>query len=574
MALLTSLVAVFLVAFVGAFAAKKLNQPILTGYLLSGVLATIFLGKFIRFNDVSVLADLGLAFLMFTVGLDFSFRRLSRVKEIAVFGAIAQMLITAVIFGILGSLGWLGNLGTTEILILGIVFSLSSTAIVVKLLSEKGELDTLPSEIIVGWLLVQDLAVVPILVILGQLGGLGNLGMMGLAGKIGLAILKAGIILYLVLFLGKKIIPRVLAKVSEVGSREVLLIAVVGLVMLSAGATKALGLSFALGAFLAGLLIAESASEHAIFSEIRPLRDVFAVIFFVTLGVLISPQYLLTNWPLVLKLVILVTVVKFAVSLGVTLFFHYHLKTALQVALSLIQVGEFAFVVSRIGLSLGVLTQNTYSLILSVTILTMMVTPWEIGLSVSLYEHLRSFTGRWSPALYKVLFAGFDRYKKDHPEITLTNHVVICGHGRVGKHVARILAMARVPYLVVDYNQNAIRDLDLQGVETVLGDPADRDVLEFARADCARAIVVAVPDRYSQELIIANALNLQPGVVVICRSHFEEDYRRLYALGVTAVVSPEFEAGLSMAHRILDSIGMDRAQTAGYLKQLRKEQSV
>ncbi len=553
LSLVSSLIAVFLVAFLGALAAKKLNQPILTGYLIAGLIATTIFGRFFQFSNAKVLADIGLAFLMFVVGVEFSFRRLARVKKIAVIGGIAQMVITTLVLWPLT-----GNL------IVAVVFSLSSTAIVVKLLSENGELDTLPSEIIVGWLLVQDLAVVPILAVLSQNSLVGIL----------LALLKATALLYFVLIFGKRIVPKLLTKVAQMGSREVLLISIVGLVLFSAGVTNYFGLSFALGAFLAGLLISESASQHAVFSEVRPLRDVFAVIFFITLGVLISPGYIFTNWLLVFKLVILVIFVKFVVTLLITLFFKYHLKTALQVGLSLTQVGEFAFVVAQLGLSGKLLSQDTYSLILAVVILTMIVTPWQIKASVKIFEQLKILTGRWSPKLYLVLFSSFDRYKKEHPEMEMTDHVIICGHGRVGKHITRILAMAGIPYVVVDYNHDTITELNAAGVPTVLGDPTDRDVLAFAKASKAKAIIIAVPDRYSQELIIENSLGLKPGVTIICRSHFEEDYRRLYALGVSVVISPELEAGLSMGHRVLDSMGVDKVKTATFLKQVRREEGV
>ncbi|MBI3887881.1 cation:proton antiporter, partial [Candidatus Microgenomates bacterium] len=431
LSLVSSLVAVFLVAFIGAFFAKKFKQPILTGYLISGLLATTILGCFFNFSNAKVLADLGLAFLMFVIGLEFSFRRLNRVKKIAVFGAVVQMILTtAVLLPITGNF------------IVAMVFSLSSTAIVVKLLTERGELDTLPSEIIVGWLLIQDLAVVPILTIMPAVIAGGNLS--SIATSVVISLIKAGVLLYLVLVIGKRFVPKILTKVAEMGSREILLIAIVGLVLFSAGVTNYFGLSFALGAFLAGLLIAESASQHSVFSEIRPLRDVFAVVFFVTLGVLLSPEYVFANWLTVIKLTAVVILVKLIISTGITVFFKYHLKTALQVGLSLTQVGEFAFVVAQLGLSGGLISQDIYSQILAVTILTMILTPWQLKLSVGIYEKMRDFTIKWSPKIYNSVFAGFDRYKKDHEAIELSNHVVICGHGRVGKHITRILAMADI----------------------------------------------------------------------------------------------------------------------------------
>lgn len=554
-----SLVAIFIVAFIGAWGARKFHQPVLTGYLLSGLLATIFLSRFVQFGNVQILADLGLAFLMFVVGLEFSIRRLARVRNVVVIGGIAQMVLTTLIL-------W----PITGNLIMATVFSLSSTAIVVKLLSEKGELDTLPSEIIVGWLLIQDLAVVPILSVLPV--AIANGGIQLIISGILISLIKSAVLLYLVLILGKKVIPKLLTYIAEMGSREVLLISVVGMVLLSATLTNFVGLSFALGAFLAGLLVSESVAQHAIFSEIRPLRDVFSVIFFVTLGVLVSPQFLAQNILLILGVALAVTVVKFLVTTIITLYFKYHLKTAFQVGLSLIQVGEFAFVVASLALAGHLINQGIYSLILAVTVLTMMVTPWEIKISVWIYDWLRSVTAKWSPRIYKSIFSGFDHYKKDHEEILLSDHVIICGHGRVGKHIARVLSMAGIPYVIVDYNQNAIADLKNVGAVTVLGDPTDREVLEFAKADKAAVVVVAVPDRYSQELIIANSQSLNPGVTILCRSHFEEDKARLYALGVSDVISPELEAGLSISHRILDAFGVDKMRTATFLKQVRKEQ--
>lgn len=559
LSLVTSLVAVFAVAFIGAWGARKLHQPILTGYLLAGLLATTLFGKWIHFGNAQILADLGLAFLMFVVGLEFSFKRLSRVKNIAVFGGIIQMVLTALVLWPL-----IGNP------IMAVVFSLSSTAVVVKLLSERGELDTLPSEIIVGWLLIQDLAVVPILSILPVVIAGGS--MQAIATGVLISIVKSAVLLYLVLILGKKFIPKILTWIAAMGSREVILVAVVGMVLLLASLTSYFGLSFALGAFLAGLLVSESVAQHAIFSEIRPLRDVFSVIFFVTLGVLVSPGFIFGHILQIVFVALVVSLVKLLITTGITVAFKYHFKTAIQVGFSLIQVGEFAFVVASLALAGKLINQDTYSLILAVTVLTMMVTPWEIKISVWIYDRLKGSVYKMSPKIYASVFSGFDKYKKEHEEIVLTKHVVICGHGRVGRHITRILAMAEIPYVVVDYNQNAISELTDSGAITVLGDPTDREVLAFAGASKASVIVVAVPDRYSQELIIANSQTLAPGITILCRSHFEEDHSRLYALGVTAVISPELEAGLSIGHRILDTLGVEKTKTAAYLKQVRKEQ--
>ncbi|MCX6724499.1 MAG: cation:proton antiporter, partial [Candidatus Shapirobacteria bacterium] len=293
-------------AFLGGFLAKKAKQPSVIGYLLAGILISFLSSKFLHVKDLfSSLSEVGIALLMFTLGLELSLDYLKRVKTVAIWGALIQILLV-IILGIF--VLPLFGFSFYASLFIGCAFSLSSTAIVFKILSEKGEVETLPGEIMLGWLLVQDLAVLPMVAILPTMAGNG-----ASFGAFVLSILKGVLILALVLILGKNLVPKFIGWVADFGSRELLLIAVVSLCLLTAIFTSSLGLSMALGAFLAGLIVSKTSENHAIFSEVRPLRDLFSIIFFISLGMFLNPYFLGSHLPLILGISLLVILFKFLV---------------------------------------------------------------------------------------------------------------------------------------------------------------------------------------------------------------------------------------------------------------------
>ncbi len=549
------------VAFLGGFGAKKIKQPAVVGYLSVGILLSFLTSRFLPIRDaLSFFSEIGIAFLMFTLGLGLSWDYLRRVKTIALWGGIIQILLVVIL-----SIFILPRFGfdfSTSIL-MGCAFSLSSTAIVVKILSEKGEIETLPGEIMLGWLLVQDLAVLPMVAILPTLAGGFNFG------ALSLSIVKAAAVLTAVWFLGKNLAPRFIAKVADFGSRELLLIAVVALCLLTAILTSALGLSLALGAFLAGLVISKSSENHAIFSEIRPLRDLFSIVFFVSLGMFLNPYLLVSKIGLILLISLGVILFKFLVVVFLTLYLGYHTKTALIVGLGLTQVGEFAFILSRIGLSSGMINEESYSLILSVALVTILVTPWLMILAPKLYFLLQRATKPF-PKLHQKLFVTIDRFNQPGG-LDLKDHVVICGHGRVGSWLGRALQLLEVPYVVIDYNNQIITELKAKGVNALYGDPADIDVLDYAQVDKAKVVVVAIPDEATQEVVVANCQTLNPGVKIISRIHQREALARLRSLGVACLIQPEFEAALSIIHRVLQFFGVDKEEIAGKIKRLKIE---
>lgn len=556
------LVLVLAIALFGGSIARKLKLPLLTGYILGGFLAGVLLGRFVTFGpELATVGEIGVAFLLFTLGIEFSFSRLTRVSRVAFWGGLLQILAT-IIFGLL--IFPLFGFNFYSSLFLASVFSLSSTAIVVRILTERGEIDSLHGEIMVGWLLVQDLAVLPMMVILPTLATVDGRPW----SAVFWAVLKSLLLLWLILLLGKRIIPRILARIASFGSREILLLSVVTLCLAAAFGTNYLGLSFTLGALFAGLLVSESAQKHTIFSEIRPLRDVFSVIFFVILGLLLNPSFLFSYWGVILSLTAILIVFKFILVAVLILWLGYHTKTAFLVGLGLVQAGEFAFILAQVGIAQSLITPYIYSVVLSVTVLTMILTPGIFGIAPKFYLWFKNFTHLHLRRLHAVLFTQFD-HRLAQEKLPFKNHVIICGHGRVGKNISQVLEMAGFDYVAVDFNQAVVSNLASEGKNVIYGDPSEREVLEAAGVFEARAVVIAVPDRPSQEMIIQESLRANPKVLIICRSHFEEDREHLLATGAYSVIQPEFEAGVSIARELLSSFGKNKHEIESYLEKIK-----
>jgi CPA2 family monovalent cation:H+ antiporter-2 len=453
---------------------------------------------------------------------------------------------------------------------IGSAFSLSSTAVVVKILQDRGELESLPGGLTLEWLLLQDIATIPVFIILPALAANLKLdvgfsqSLLVLAG----AIFKAVALLILVVYLAKRTFGWIFEKILHVKSRELLVLAVFSFCLVFSFGMSSFGFPLAVGAFLAGFIISEIGIAHLVFAEIRPLRDIFAVIFFVSLGFLVYPQFLLANFINIISLGLLVVIFKFFLVLFLLLYLGYHSKTALVSALSLTSVGEFAALLGRVGAQENLISPKTNLLIISVILLTLILAPGLIGLAPFLYRGLKNLSQRW--LLLDAAFAKFDR-RPPPEQLPLENHVVICGFGRVGKYIGRALEMAKIPFVVVDFNYDLIKELKEKGLIVVSGDPAELEILDYAQIKKARALIIAIPDRQTQEMIITNAQSLQPGIRILCRTHHEEDQARLRALKVATIVQPEFEAALAIINKILSDFGFDSEEIDGKIQRLKIE---
>lgn len=543
-------------ALAGGLAVKILKLQPLLGYIISGIIfGSIFPSQSL---SVSRVAEIGAIFLLFSIGLELSLSKLLRVFSTAIFGAGVQIiLVTLLIYVFLT----LAGISTTTALVLAAGFSLSSTAIVVKILSDRGEEETIHGQLMIGWLLAQDLAVIPIMVVLPSLAG-GEGALLFALSALG----KAGILLVAAVILGKLVAPGVVHAIASTNSRELLTLSAVVLALGTAGLSSYLGISPILGAFIAGVVISESQEKHAVFSETRPLRDLFVALFFVSLGFLATISVIISSFWLILGLSITILLLKFLVVFFVSLIFGNRGRVAFITAIGLAQVGEFSFVIFSFGRNLGLLSEYATSVGIATALVTLIVTPFLLRNSQVIWKKIKERTEKVG-FLNKILAAPEKKVTEDDLEIS--DHIVICGYGRVGSWVGRALSDFKIPFVVVDYNQKIINDLKSEGTIAIYGDPSEPEILEAANIRKAKALVLAIPDRTVQENLIAYTQTVNPKVKIISRVHLDEDWEKLKLLRVDKVVQPEFEAAIAIVKSMLASRGKTNVEIADSIKKLR-----
>ncbi|MFH0749633.1 MAG: cation:proton antiporter [Candidatus Gottesmanbacteria bacterium] len=565
--LFTTLFLILFAALAGGIIAKALRLPLILGYIAVGVLVGNVFSSAVDMVLIERVAETGVTLLLFTLGVEFSFHRLRKVLGTVSWAATLQMLLSFCIFlPIFLTLGF----SFLPAMFIAVAAALSSTAVVIRLLSERGEMETIPGEVLTGWLIVQDLAVIPIMMMIPTIGAIyiaGSASVVTTVSLLGVNLIKASIAIGAIIFLGRTGIPWVLNKIAAIGSREIFLVTVMGLVFMSGTVAYMAGLSAALGAFIAGILVAETSQNHAIFAEVRPLRDLFAVVFFVSLGMALPVSLLMPVLPNIALMTIIIVVVKAVIVYFLSRFLGYHRKTAFIVAIGLTQMSEFGFIIARVGLTQGVLSEQHYATIVALVFVTIMVSSPLFTKAQNIFYFLRKKV----PFLYPNFIPEKQETELFGKEAAFKDHVVICGYGRVGRYVGRALTMAGIPFIVVDYDHTTVKLLREKNIQVIYGDPADMDVLDYAQVDYAKAVVIAIPDRHTQEMVIANAQTLNKSIRIICRTHHEQDQLRLKTLGVHTIVQPEFEAALAIAHKLFSQFGVEQADIDGKIARLKIE---
>ncbi|MDJ1182524.1 cation:proton antiporter [Roseofilum casamattae] len=528
----------------GGYVASRLRQPVLLGYLASGFIVGPFGFQLLtEVEQIKPLAEIGVAFLLFALGVEFSLAELKRVKEIAIQGSLLQIGLTLSLVAIATSLlGWAE--GWNQAVFLGSILSLSSTAVVLKTLTERGEVNTLHGQVMLAILIAQDLALGLMLAILPALDNPENLW-----PTLGGALLKALIFFGLAIAFGKWVVPPAIKSVARTESSELFLLTTIALCLGVALVTAALGLSIEMGAFVAGLMMSEIDYADQALAKILPLRDTFASLFFASIGMLIDPRILLDNFGIILALVILVMLGKALIILPTVLNFGYSFKTATIAALGLNQIGEFSFVLALKGFDLGLLSEEKYFLILGTTAITLVLTPLGIRSAPRLVDWFGSI-----PALANIL-RRFQQVKELSLPETMDNHVVLAGYGRVGEAIARIMHNRGYPLLVVENSEAAIQRLRQKNIPYIFGDADSELVLEKTHLEKAKALAIALPDPASTRLLLKRALEFAPNLDVVARSHNNSEIDVLTQLGAQEVVQPEFEAALEMGAHLLSTLG-------------------
>jgi CPA2 family monovalent cation:H+ antiporter-2 len=523
------------------------------GYLLAGVAIGPATPGFVADAEIaSQLSEIGVMLLMFGVGLHFSVTDLLNVRKIALPGAVVQMAVaTAMGAGVASWWGWPAG----SALVFGLSLSVASTVVLLKALESRGITDSANGRIAVGWLVVEDLAMVLVLVLLPavapMLGGTASIDTgRGLGMTMLITLAEVGGFIAFMLIVGRRLFPWILWHVAKTGSRELFTLCVVAAaVSIAYGSAAFFGVSFALGAFLAGMVLRESEFSHRAAEQTLPLQDAFAVLFFVSVGMLFDPA-ILVNEPLaVLATVAIILLGKSVAAVLVVLALRYPPRTALMVAASLAQIGEFSFILAGLGLSLGLLTQEGQSLIVAGALFSIALNPFVFSAFESIHkwmERRAMLGGRAGPppnALAELPMSTDPRY--------LAGQVVLVGWGRVGKNIAETLTRASVPYVVVEENREFVATLRGRGIPAVWGDATEAEVLVQAHIARARALVIATPETVLVRKMVGNARQLNPGIEVVVRSHNLQEAELLEKDGAGTVFVGETELAKAMTQHVL-----------------------
>jgi len=563
------------VAFLGGFAARRVGLPPIVGYLLGGVAVGPFTPGLVADPEVAAqLAEIGVILLMFGVGIHFSIRDLLAVRRIAVPGAIGQIAVaTALGLGLGASLGWTFGEG----LVLGLAVSVASTVVLLRALLERHELESIHGRIAVGWLIVEDLFTVLALVLLPALALIlgGSVAaaeaprdLLGVVGAIGLALVKAALLGAVMFFVGVRVVPWLLVQVARDGSRELFTLAVLAVAIGIAFASSALfGVSLALGAFLAGAVVGESDLSHQAAADALPLRDAFAVLFFVSVGMLFDPAFVLEMPFAVIGVVALIVVAKAVVAFAIVAAYGYPVRTGLTVAAGLAQIGEFSFILAGLGTRLELLPNDGFQLIVAGSLLSITLNPFLFAALDAIEEWVRVH-----PRMARVLqrrAGALGRLAANPTHEGLRRHAVLCGHGRVGSIIAKALERRGFRYVVIEQDRRSVEELRARGIPAVYGDAANEAVLEQVGLEDALVFVLAIPDPPAARHALEYAKRVNPRIEVVARTHSEAERAQLLDLGARQAVLGERELAVQLARFTLRRFGVSGPETEAIAQGLR-----
>jgi monovalent cation:H+ antiporter-2, CPA2 family len=559
-------------AFIGGFVARRLGLPTIVGYIAAGVVIGPFTPGLVADPAVATeLAEVGVILLMFGVGIQFSFRELLAVRWIAIPGALIQTVVATALGVWLGSaLGW----GMGGGLVLGLALSIASTVVLLRALADRNEEDTTQGHIAVGWLIVEDLLAVLVLVLLPALApALG--GTAGAGGappnpavEVALALGKAAVFAILMAVAGARIVPWLMLAVARQGSRELFSLAVLAIALgLAYVSSSVFGVSFALGAFLAGAVVGQSDMSHQAAADALPLRDAFAVLFFVSVGMLLDPTYLLANPLAVLAVLALVIGAKAITKFVIVAVAGYPPRVALTVGAGLAQIGEFSFIVGTMGRNLGLLPEDGYQLIVAGALLSITINPFLFRLIPPLEHSLRDT--RVIRALMERRAGELARLPTEDQE-GLRQHAIICGYGRVGRLIGPALERRGFRYVVITQQRDEVDRLRSQGVPAIYGDASNTDVLEMAAIHTARLVVVATSEPNETRLIVERVRERNDNVDIVVRTHNDIEAAQLRSIGAKVqVVHGERELAVQMARYALRRFGVSATEAEAIAQGLR-----
>ena len=572
--LITTIVMGLVLAFIGGLAASRLKLPPLVGYLLAGVAVGPFTPGFVSDAGMAEqLAEIGVILLMFGVGLHFSVKDLLSVKRIAIPGAIVQITVATLLgAGLVHVWGWTPGAG----IVFGLALSVASTVVLLRALEHRNTLDTINGRIAVGWLIVEDLVMVLALVLLpalaGVLGGSASEAGKATGGAIALALLltlgKVALFLALVLVVGARAVPWMLERVARTGSRELFTLSVLATALgIAYGSAALFGVSFALGAFFAGVVLSESDFSHQAAADSLPLQDAFAVLFFVSVGMLFDPAVLLREPLAVVAVLAIILVGKSVAAFGIVLAFGYPARTALTVSASLAQIGEFSFILIGLGVTLGLVPAEGRDLILAGALLSITLNP----LVFNTFDGIERWLGR-RPRILSVLERAGGQALSALPERrdeSPRDHAIIVGYGRVGRVVGKALNDQKLPVIIVDKDRRRVEALRAKGIPAIYGDASTPGILEDTGIADARLLVIATPEGFQTRRIIELARELNANIDVAVRTQSDAEVAHLESQGVGLAITGTRELSFGLADYALRSLGVSRKRAAAFIQKER-----
>jgi len=550
-------------AFFGGALARRIGLPTIVGYLLAGIVIGPFTPGLVGdVETIQQLAELGVIFLMFGVGLHFSFTDLFRVRDIAIPGALLQTLFATLAGALIAHFLWGWSIPAS--VVLGLAISVASTVVLTRGLMDHNLLNTAHGQAAIGWLVMEDILSVIILVLMPALATASN----GTFNWLSLLItlLKAAAFGLIMFFAGARLVPWTLDRIAHTRSRELFILAILAITLgVAVGAAELFGVSLALGAFVAGAIVSQSKLSHQVGADILPFREAFAVLFFVSVGMLVNPVFLWKNLGPILVLTLLVVIGKAIITLLLGLIIPRRARTFLVVAVGLSQIGEFSFILGQGGLSLGLLNNEQYSLILAAALISITVNP----LMYSLLPKLEAWLPRRLPWLWQRL----DKHNNLPPVETksLEHHVVIIGYGRIGSHLVDVLKSLEIPQLVIEMDPDRIEELNARGIACLYGDAGNSEVITHAGLDKARELVITVPEEATAALIVIAARDINPALPVVVRVASVEGVDHLAKLGANHIVHPELEGGLEMVLHALVQLGYPLRKVYEYVETVRRD---
>jgi len=552
MGIATDLIIIVIAGLLGGFAARRLNQPLIIGYILAGIAVGPFTGGITvsEVSQVEQLAEIGVALLLFSLGLEFSLKSLKPIKGIALGGSALQVGLTFLAFYGLGHyMEW----GNSSSLWFAAAMVSSSTAVILKTLSSRGQMGTLSSQVMLGMSIVQDILVIPLMVILMNLNVTG-ISFWGVTQPLFKVMLFVGTML----FAGSQVLPRLMQRVARWESRELFVLTVTAVGLGVGYVTYCLDLSFAFGAFIAGLVLSESDYGRAALTDLVPVRDLFGLLFFVSIGMLLDPSFLLQNLGSVLALLTLIALARGFLLGGTGRLFGYRNVIPLAMFLGMIPISEIAFIVLQHGLESGALEQKVYSTALSVVVLSMLLGPLATGLTTPAYSLIKRL--RRSPEAASRIPASPD----------LSNHVIIAGGGPLGARVGLVLQSLEHPYVIIEPHHATFLRERKEGLRLLYGDPGQDVMLEAAGVNRAKLLLITLPGRMDTLEVVKKVRRHNATLPILARGEEPEECRLLEQHGATRIINPELESGLEMARQTLLQLDLPATLVLREIEALRR----